>query len=116
MREILFRGRRLDNGGWVEGFYVCLHDHKGNESHRIYTGYAETDCGYYYPEWFEVDPATVCRYTGLQDKEGTIVFCPGCCRKREVSLEQRRWKCLCGRLHDVNDTIWIPWKIVERDE
>jgi hypothetical protein len=23
MREILFRGRRLANGEWVEGFYFC---------------------------------------------------------------------------------------------
>lgn len=23
MREILFRGKRVDNGEWVEGYYVC---------------------------------------------------------------------------------------------
>lgn len=73
-REILFRGKRLDNGEWIEGFYVHLCDGKGNESHRIYTGYAETDCGDFYPDWFEVDPATVSRYTGLTDKNGVKVF------------------------------------------
>lgn len=65
MREILFRGKRKDNGEWVYGFYVHLRDVKGRESHRIYTGYAETDCGDFYPDWFEVDPATVGRYAGL---------------------------------------------------
>ena len=74
MCAILSRGKRLDNGEWVEGFYVCLHDHKGNESYRIYTGYAETDCGDYYPEWFEVDPSTVGQYTGLTDKNGQRIF------------------------------------------
>lgn len=74
MREILFRGKRTDNGEWVYGYYVRLHDHNGNESHRIYTGYAETDCGDYYPDWFEVDPETVGRYTGLNDKNGKKIF------------------------------------------
>lgn len=65
MRESLFRGKYVVNGEWVEGYYVRLHDSKGHESHRIYTGYAETDCGDFYPDWFEVDPATVGRYAGL---------------------------------------------------
>ena len=65
MREILFRGKRVDNGEWVEGYYVRLHDSKGHESHRIYTGYAETDCGDFYPDWYEVDHAAVGQYTGL---------------------------------------------------
>lgn len=26
MREILFRGKRTDNGEWVKGFYVCIPD------------------------------------------------------------------------------------------
>lgn len=69
MREILFRGKRCDNGKWVKGFYACLYDDKGNISYRIYTGYAETDCGDFYPEWFEVDPSTVGQYTGLTDKK-----------------------------------------------
>ena len=74
MREFLFRGKRLDNGEWVEGFYVCLHDSKGHESHRIYTGYAENDCGDFYPDWFEVDPETVGPFTGLPDKNGKKIF------------------------------------------
>ena len=70
----LYRGKRTDNGEWVKGFYVHLYDHKGNESHRIYPGYAETDCGDYYPDWFEVDPETVGQFTVLTDKKGTNVF------------------------------------------
>ena len=74
MREILFSGKRLDNGEWVEGFYVHLYDSKGHESHRIYTGYAETDCGDFYPDWFEVDPETARRFTELTDKNGTKIY------------------------------------------
>ena len=67
MREILFRGKRTDNGEWVKGFYCVFND----KAHRIYTGYAETDCGNYYPDAFEIDPSTVGQYTGLSDKCGS---------------------------------------------
>ena len=70
MREILFRGKRVDNGEWVYGYYVCLN----GKSHRIYTGYAETDCGSYYPDFYEVLPETIGQYTGLTDKNGTKIF------------------------------------------
>ena len=74
MREILFRGKLTDNGEWVEGYYVHLYDYKGNESHRIYTGYSETDYGDFYPDWFEVDPETVVQFTGLYDNNGKRIF------------------------------------------
>ena len=43
-------------GEWVYGYYVCLNE----KEHRIYTGYAETDCGDYYPDFYTVAPETVC--------------------------------------------------------
>lgn len=70
MREILFRGKRTDNDEWVKGFYCMFNGKK----HLIYTGYAEVDCGDYYPDAFEVDPSTVGQYTGLSDKCGKKIF------------------------------------------
>lgn len=75
MREILFRGKCTEIvNDWITGFYVRLYDDKGHESHRIYPGYAETDCGDYYPDWYEVDPETIGQWTGLVDKNGVKVF------------------------------------------
>lgn len=70
MRENLFHGKRKDNGEWVDGYYCVFN----GVSHRIYTGYAETDCGEYYPDCYEVIPETVGQYTELIDKNGKKIY------------------------------------------
>lgn len=61
MREILFKAKRLDNGECVDGFYCCIGP-VGQEKHYIIPMYASAFYG------IEVDPSTVCQYTGLTDK------------------------------------------------
>lgn len=70
MTEALFHGKRKDNDEWVDGYY-CVFD---GVSHRIYTGYAKTDCGEYYPDCYEVIPETVGQYTELTDKNGKKIY------------------------------------------
>ena len=78
MREILFRGKCVGEDHiyeWVDGYYVCMRDsYKKRETHRIYTGYAESDCGDFYGDWYEVDPKTVGQFTGLLDIDGQRIF------------------------------------------
>ena len=66
MREILFKAKRLSDGAWVEGYYIgpigVLDVHEICDVHDI-TG----------PR-VEVDPSTVCQYTGLTDKNGKKIF------------------------------------------
>ena len=66
MREILFRGKRVDNGEWVEGYYSPVNiPITGNMGHFINVG------GY---RAVEIDPETVSQFTGLCDKNGVKIF------------------------------------------
>ena len=72
MREILFRGKRVDNGEWVEGFYVLdPQANEGEESQIYYTN--EHPCGCALIP-FSVVLETVGQYTGLTDKNGKKIF------------------------------------------
>ena len=61
-REILFRGKRIDNGEWVEGNYI-FEDFDRVGIHQIGT---IIQCF--------VIPETVGQFTGLLDKNGNKIF------------------------------------------
>ena len=69
MREILFRGKRADNGKWVEGHYGEYYSGKENVS--CISIPKETISG---SLCYDVIPKTVGQYTGLCDKNGTKIF------------------------------------------
>ena len=66
-RQILFRGKRTDNGEWVYGYLI------GNNV--IVGEVVDFDDDYFNTEfWYKVDPETVGQFTGLTDKNGTKIF------------------------------------------
>ena len=60
--EILFRGKRVDNGEWVEGYYA-----KGATRHCILPHLASK---------IDVRAETVGQYLGIKDKNGKKWFSP----------------------------------------
>lgn len=75
MREIRFRGKRIDNGEWVEGYLVCDRKFWGEPDFHAYIVAHEHPSGCFGSDiYIEVDPSTVCQYTGLTDKNGKRIF------------------------------------------
>lgn len=68
IENIKFKAKRLDNGEWCEGYfyeengntYIIENRQKESMLNRNVT--------------YEVDPSTVCQYTGLADYEGKELF------------------------------------------
>lgn len=73
MRDILFRGKRVDNGEWVYGSLVHSTKYYGETTDKWFILHGgEFDCDYYDAE--EVLPETIGQYTGMKDKNGKKIF------------------------------------------
>lgn len=74
MREILFKAKRDGSGEWIEG---CYAECKGKTFIGIGISIGiDAFKGFCTPviRWLEVDPETLCQFTGLCDKNGKKIW------------------------------------------
>ena len=73
MREILFRGKRTDNGEWVDGFLLKECNY-ATCSWNLAIEYKTDRFGKFAYDVAEINPETVGQFTGLTDKNGKKIF------------------------------------------
>lgn len=62
----LFRGKRIDNGEWVEGFLM--------DEDYINMPFNDNEVGGRFDDPVEIDESTLCQCTGLRDKNGNLIW------------------------------------------
>lgn len=73
MREILFKAKTNYDGKWVEGCYTeCNGKTFIGVNISIFGDIFEVLCTPVI-RWFEIDPETLCQFTGLCDKNGNKI-------------------------------------------
>lgn len=88
MREILFRGKRLDNGEWVCSEMISFKDGTSG----IFD-YRER-------KWLAIDPHTIGQFTGLTDKNGKKIF--------EGDLVRNGYSSNLGEFWDIGNVVYVP--------
>jgi hypothetical protein len=70
VREIRFKGKRIDNGEWVYGFFIIEPPSKYSSAcvSKIYIPVGEGHGK------FEVFPESVCQFTGLRDRHKNEIY------------------------------------------
>lgn len=66
MREILFKAKRKDNGKWVEGYLM--------DENYINVPFDDYDACGRFDDPIEIDPDTICQFTGLTDKNDKKIW------------------------------------------
>ena len=71
--RFLFRGKRIDNGKWVEGYLIT----DETDDSKRFIGYVigtDEDGIPHDLDVVQVEPSTICQCTDLKDDDGTLIF------------------------------------------
>lgn len=110
MREILFSGKRIDNGEWIYGFY--FYDSFYNKAYITIGNYCMTASTIISNQRImnalEVDPNTVRQYTGRLDKNGTKIF------EGDIVRNKNKYFQFVGIVKYQNGQFVVDWKLHQR--
>ena len=81
----LFKAKRIDNVEWDVG-YIARYGHTGKEKYYIIPSYASDLYA------IEVDASTICRCTGLKDKNDKLIWDNDIAKDEKGNLYKAFWQ------------------------
>lgn len=111
MREILFRAKQVNNGEWVEGYYLKIKTTLGKDiepSYAIFVPFKINCSGQW--GWIKVLPETLCQFTGMVDKNGNRIW------ENDIISAWSEGKCATGMVKQRIDGLYIIYPAYQHNE